>query len=353
MKHNRFAVLDGLRGIAALIVLIFHLVQQHSLALLPYAWLAVDFFYVLSGFVVAFAYEQRLRTGEVSIAGFFRVRVIRLYPLILLGTAAGIAFAFVAVFAKKTISMAECLEAGTLGLLLLPSFVIPRWATAYPFNMASWSLTFEVFVNVVYGLIAKNLTNGRLLFLTLVSAIGLIWLVSVNQGIGGGNLQDGWAFGFIRVMFPFFAGVLIYRNRPQVRRNSLASVGLMAGLAVMLFASWPAFMVVSALYVLVLFPAIVFVGSALSVAPRISSFCTFVGAISYPLYILQGPVLRVGDEMLKHLHLDGWRVFAFGAIEGGVVIAVAWLGLKFFDEPVQRMLRGLSTTSALPLGQRP
>lgn len=352
-KSERFSVLDGLRGAAALVVLTFHLVQQHSLSALPYAGLAVDFFYVLSGFVVAYAYENRLQDERMTVTSFLEVRVKRLYPLVLLGTLFGIALAVFAAITKHSISLGEIVRAGTLALLLLPSFVIPRWPTAYPFNMASWSLTFEAFVNVVYGLIAKHLSNLRLVILTVASALGILWLVATHRGVVGGNNQAGWALGFVRVMFPFFAGVLIYRHRPQMQLRPAASVAVIVTLSVMLLCAWPEYRFISAAYVLILFPIIVYVGSGLTASPHISRLCTVSGAVSYPIYILQGPVLRIGEEVLKHAHLSGWRLFCFNLAEGGSVIAVAWLGLKFFDEPIQRKLRGrFAVPSFLPLGQR-
>lgn len=352
-KSHRFEVLDGLRGAAAFVVLIFHLVLQKSLTTLPYASLAVDFFYVLSGFVVAFAYEKRLQTEIMTVPGFLFIRLKRLYPLIFLGTLAGIILAIFAAFTKKTISLKEILEAGTFSLLVLPSFAIRRWPTAYPFNMASWSLTFEAFVNIVYGLIARHLSNLRLVALIILSALALIWLIYQNNGISGGNNQSGWAFGLIRVMYPFFIGILLYRFRPKVRLNSAASIVIMLVLCGMLLARWPNYTFTSAFYVFILFPAIVFIGAALHASVQISRFCKFSGTLSYPIYILQAPVLRIGEEALKHFHLSGAHLIAFDLIEGGSVILVAWLGLKFFDEPVQKMLkRQIAPSGALPAAER-
>ena len=206
-KAHRFALLDGLRGVAALVVLTFHLVQQHDLTALPFAGLAVDFFYLLSGFVVAFAYEQRLQSGAMGLTSFALVRITRLYPLILLGTTVGIALALLATTFKHSVTYQQVALSGTLALLLLPSYVFPQWETAYPFNMASWSLTFELFVNAIYGAIVPNLTSRRLIVLTACSAIVLAWVAFMNHGIAGGNDQGNFAYGFGRVMFPFFAGV--------------------------------------------------------------------------------------------------------------------------------------------------
>ncbi len=321
---------------------------------MPYTRLSVDFFYVLSGFVVAYAYEKRLQAEAMDIKTFLLVRTKRLYPLIFLGTGCGIVLAILAALTKKTVSMHEVLEAGALGLLVLPSFVIPRWPTAYPFNMASWSLTFEAFVNVVYGLIAKRLSDRLLVVVIALSSLALVWLAYADHGINGGNNQRNWAFGFVRVIFPFFAGVLVYRFRPSPRHSSAASIALLVGLPALLFADWPGYNFMSVVYVTMLFPAVVFVGSAVQASSRISAFCTFAGALSYPVYILQAPVLRLGDEAGKHVHLSGVRLTAFDVAEAGAVIAVAWLGLRFFDQPIQELLRRrIEPASRLPLSQRP
>jgi len=218
-------VLDGLRSIAALVVLCLHLVQQHDVTALPLAGLGVDFFYMLSGFVVAFAYEQRLQNTTMTLRSFAWVRITRLYPPIFLGTASGIFLGLLAALYGK-ITYQDLAISGTLGLLLLPSYIFPQWSTAYPFNMASWSLTFELFVNAVYGAIALRLTTRQLLKLIAGSAALLVWVAFMNHGIAGGNDQANFAYGFGRVMFPFFTGVLLFRFRFPQRMASLVGVGI-------------------------------------------------------------------------------------------------------------------------------
>jgi peptidoglycan/LPS O-acetylase OafA/YrhL len=82
---HQFATLDGLRGVAAIAVTSLHFRFELGKFLLPHSYLAVDFFFVLSGFVLAYAYEDRLSEGMKPIQ-FLRLRVIRLYPLYLIGT---------------------------------------------------------------------------------------------------------------------------------------------------------------------------------------------------------------------------------------------------------------------------
>jgi peptidoglycan/LPS O-acetylase OafA/YrhL len=339
MKANRFVVLDGLRGIAALVVLFYHLVQQHDLTAFPFANLAVDFFYMLSGFVVAFAYERRLQSGAMGFLAFARVRIVRLYPLILLATSAGIALGLLAAAVKHDVTFEQIMLAGTLGLLLLPSYVFPQWDTAYPFNMASWSLTFELFVNALYGAIAPRLTNRRLIQLTACSAVVLVWVALMNHGVSGGYNQANFAYGFGRVLFPFFAGVMLYRLRLPQRFAPYAGLGLTVALAAALLVPVQAAGLFSLLYVFLLFPAIMVVGAASEVGPRLAGAYRLIGALSYPIYILQGPVLRIGEELLKHWHFTPIGFWAFGVAEAASVVVIAWAALKLYDEPLQQWFK--------------
>ncbi|MBW4023445.1 MAG: acyltransferase [Proteobacteria bacterium] len=337
MKLHRFVVLDGLRGAAAAVVLCLHLAQQHDVAALPLAAQAVDFFYMLSGFVIAFAYEERLKGASMSFMGFAWLRIVRLYPLVFLATVAGMLLGVLAVW-RGSITSHQLLEATALGLLLLPSFVFPQWETAYPLNLASWSLTFELFANAAYAVAVRFLTTRRLIVLIAASVALLVWVSYENQGIGGGNNQNNFLFGFGRVMFPFFAGVLIYRVRAHIPTVSFGGVAVLVALPLLLLAPVNS-AVASLLYVLLLFPMIVAVGSTAVVPPQLASWCRFSGMLSYPLYILQGPILRIGEELLKHMHLNPIEAYVFAAGEAAVVVMVSLAAVHVFDNPLQSYFR--------------
>jgi peptidoglycan/LPS O-acetylase OafA/YrhL len=339
-KAHKFVVLDGLRGVAAFVVLSFHLVQQHDLTALPFAGLAVDFFYMLSGFVVAFAYEQRLRGGTMGLVSFAWVRIARLYPLALLGTLAGIVLGLLAAAFKDSITYQQLALGGTLALLLLPSYVFPQWETAYPFNMATWSLTFELFVNALYGVIAPRLTLARLITLIAGSAVVLVWVALMNHGIAGGNNQSNFGYGFGRVMFPFFAGVLLYRAKRPQRMAPRVGLGLILALAGLLLAPAGEAVVVSLVYVLLLFPAIIATGAAVEVGPKLTRACRLGGELSYPVYILQAPVIRIGHELLKHMHVGLFGACLFGIAQAIIVTIIAYFCLKLYDDPIQKYFKG-------------
>ncbi|WP_275426822.1 acyltransferase [Paraburkholderia sp. C35] len=328
-----------MRGVAALVVLVFHLVQQHTLTELPYAGLAVDFFYVLSGFVVAYAYERKILSDQMQPREFIEARIKRLYPLIFLSTSIGILTALLAVIFKDSISMLQLLKVSALGLLILPSFIFPQWLTAYPLNMASWSLTFEAFVNLVYIAIVRKLSSRTLILMLTLSWLALVGLVVHAHGIAGGNNQPGWSLGFVRVMFPFFAGVALYRFRPQPKEKPITGIVLLLVLPAILLLNVPHYAICSLIYVSIIFPAIVYAGSGITIAPEMNAFLSQLGLLSYPVYIMQGPILRIGEEFMRHMH-SNTIMWLFSAFEFCAVIVVSWIASKYFDEPVQRLLRG-------------
>ncbi len=335
----RFHTLDGMRGLAAIVVLAFHIVQQRSMTALPFAGLAVDFFYVLSGFVVAHSYEARLAAGEISLREFARVRFVRLYPLAFLGIFLGVVLAVGAAAIKQTIGLGDIAAAAVFAFLLLPSFVFPQWPTAYPFNPAAWSLTFEALANAVYACIARRLANPVLLGILGFSAIALVWLAFARGGIAGGHDQADVLLGIPRVLFPFFAGVLLRRLPGARATGSGAGAVLILALLGVLIApvGWGA--VSSLACVMLLFPLLVWLGIANRPGPALGQVFAVLGALSYPLYITQAAVLRIGLEVLRRYPLSPAQFAVFALAEAACALILAWLAMRWFDAPLQRLLR--------------
>ena len=86
-------ILDGLRGVASLVVVAFHLFEAHAAShadqIINHGYLAVDFFFVLSGFVIGYAYDDRW--GRMTYRDFFKRRLIRLHPMVVMGMLIGAA----------------------------------------------------------------------------------------------------------------------------------------------------------------------------------------------------------------------------------------------------------------------
>ena len=219
-----FEILDGLRGVAALAIVLFHfmeIVYQPDKNFIAHGFLAVDFFFCLSGFVIAYAYQDRI--GEMGIAAFFKTRLIRLHPLVIFGSVLGLlAFLF-----DPFSSHPETYETGKLILLFLTSvFLIPfavmpdRYFNLFGLNAPAWSLFWEYVANILYALFLYKLSRRSLFLLTIVAAAGLC----VVSNRAGGSLLGGWSGetfwdGCARISYSFLAGMLIFRSNWIIKSN--------------------------------------------------------------------------------------------------------------------------------------
>src|SRR5246127_608172 len=160
---EHFEVLDGLRGSAAFLIVLFHAFNypfgfKPPLHLMHHAYLAVDFFFGLSGFVVAYAYNDRWT--RMTTLQFFRIRLIRLHPLVLIGATLGLLGYLLDPFSKT-------MNGGPLSMVLLayppPLFLLPsppvggRHNESQALNGPAWSLTQEYLGNIAYALILRRL----------------------------------------------------------------------------------------------------------------------------------------------------------------------------------------------------
>lgn len=344
MPAHRFVFLDGLRGIAAAAVVILHFTgnRQGSSDFVPHGSLAVDFFFILSGFVIAFAYDQRLRSGRLNFWSFAVARLIRLYPMLLLGLATGAVF-----FSVRIVTRAEWglwpafVEVLGLGILMLPSHLIvgEGYTTAYPFNVPSWSLFFELAANAVYAAIASRMTNVRLGLITAIGAVALFIVMYTHGGVTGGQEWATFPLGFWRILFAFSAGVLIYRLADRLPDlPPLAGLALACGLIVSLVTPFAKSWMYDGVCIFIAFPLIIALGAGVRVKHSVERLCLFVGRLSYPLYLLHYPAVRVVGVFLRSYRLSGAAlILFFVAVIAGVVVLSIFC-LIFIDEPVRRAL---------------
>jgi peptidoglycan/LPS O-acetylase OafA/YrhL len=321
MQRRRFLVLDGLRGIAAVAVMALHVSKIHGVTDIPNAYLAVDFFFLLSGLVLAHAYGAQLAQGGASFWTFLRARAVRLIPLAILGTLIG-------AVASESAGQ-EKLAALALNSVFLPT---PLSGTPFVFlNPPTWSLLFEVLVNVAYAVIAPRLTTHRLVVMTVLFGGATIWMATVNRGLDVGYTGQTLPWGVVRVLFPFSCGVLLQRFPA---RGGVSLWPLLLALMVPLL--WPLpLRLWSCAAVLVIFPLIVALGASGRAAAASADALGYFGRISYPLYVLHYPIAVLA---LKAANAFG----AAGAVSAGVTIlfslVAAHVALKFYDEPVRAWL---------------
>jgi peptidoglycan/LPS O-acetylase OafA/YrhL len=160
---NHFEVLDGLRGIAAIGVVVFHfsewLFPDSSKNFIGHGFLAVDFFFCLSGFVISYAYDDRIH--QMSLGQFFKLRLIRLHPLVVIGSLLGIIFWFWAPssFDTSKYSVTQIILLSVTSLLLIPMpTMADRLLNLFGLNAPSWSLFWEYIANILYATILHKLS---------------------------------------------------------------------------------------------------------------------------------------------------------------------------------------------------
>lgn len=376
-SRPHYLILDGLRGTAALLVLIYHVFEGLAFAGgdttpiwgINHGYLAVDFFFILSGFVIGYAYDDRLRTGRLTVRGFIRRRLIRLHPMIIAGAVIG-AVAFFAGGGTKWDGTHVTTSLVMLSLLCA-LFMIPQVPGSpadvrgngemYPLNGPSWSLFFEYIGNLLYVLLIHRLPTRVLGVLTVVAGVALGWFALADLS-GYGMLGVGWtldtvnfAGGMLRMLFPYLLGMYLARrfvHRPAAsgaRRRGvrgwfwIASVWLLA-LFLVPYIDGKTPVCWNGAYelfcIVVVFPAIVWIGAVTPLDNGLSRrCCDFMGRLSYPLYAVHYPVMYVFYQWLiahEIYTLAGSWPQALLAV--GVSIVLALVALKCYDEPFRRWL---------------
>ena len=343
--RQHFEILDGLRGIAALAVVLFHFMEMaisdYSKNFIAHGFLAVDFFFCLSGFVIAYAYDNRI--GKMGVKEFFKSRLIRLHPLVVFGAVLGLlAFLF-----DPFGGHAELYSVSKIILIFLASiFLIPyptiteRSFNLFGLNAPSWSLFWEYVANIFYAFVLYKLSRRFLILLTILSAIALCFVCyraggSLMGGWGGENFWDGCA----RISYSFLAGMLVYRFN-LIIKSKIGFVGLSVLLAlafIMPFnTEWNMF--TEPLVVLFYFPLLIALGAGATLTPRLKNLCIFSGKISYPLYMTHYAAIWMFLNYYTNNKPGTTQLFFIITIGTILLVGVAYLVMRFYDIPVRKYL---------------
>jgi peptidoglycan/LPS O-acetylase OafA/YrhL len=323
MGKHQFKALDGMRGVAALAVGIFH-----ARGIISGSWdfgvcyLAVDFFFCLSGFVLASTYSDRIMSGNLGFRAYALKRMIRLYPMVVFGVLlGGISMAHFWTLSK--------LVPTTLGqMLLLPSGLI-YGEFAFSVNNAIWSLFFEVFGSFLLFALVSRPKLVRIIAIAGAVALGLvIWSVGSFSGVGFANPEQ-FFFGFARLIYPFARGILIFFWTARNRGRAIPAL-VPIGLLVVCLALPPGPFVELAI-VLFGVPALVTLGSCAKQS-RLDGLFKQAGRLSYPFYAIHMPLFW----LVAHAHLNvGWGATALGVV---VALVLTVPVTVFYDEPVRGWL---------------
>jgi peptidoglycan/LPS O-acetylase OafA/YrhL len=338
-QPHAYRTLDGLRGVAALMVVTRHAGQVFPTNPFPDSFLAVDLFFLLSGFVVATAYEGRLLAGQ-SMGAFMRVRLIRLYPLYVLGIALGAGAQLLkAAVSGQPLDAAYLAEAVGVGVLMLPA-VPPLPMGSSTLDGPTWTLLPELVVNLCYARWVRQLSARRLWAIVAAGGLGLVACERVYGTLDGGWWVASFPLVAARLAFSFFLGVAVFRMRPTRRRNgglaASAVLALALALAIRPGGAWRSEW--ELILVLGVFPVILLAAVRHEPGRWGGRLFAWLGGVSYAVYVLHQPVGVLAGVLLARFGLPAsWPAAA--AFMLAVVAAAHGLDL-IYDRPVRRWLSG-------------
>ncbi len=355
-----YELLDGLRGVAALMIIWYHVFEGFATSPMDqgfnHGYLAVDFFFVLSGFVIGYAYDDRWKT--MSVKDFFKRRLVRLHPMVVFGALFGVITFCMQGCVKwdgSSVAFSSVMVALLINLFMLPAFPhttpeIRGNGEMFPLNGPNWSLFFEYIGNIFYALFLHKLPTKALGGVVLLSGLGLASFALFGLS-GYGTIGVGWTMadynfpgGLLRMLFAYSMGMFlarIFRPRPIKGAFGIASVAIIAMVIVPYIGDGQSpwmngiYDTVCALFVL---PLLVYIGACGKPTSSTSALCHFLGDISYPLYMVHYPIMYLFYAWLWKEGLtfaETWPV-AVGLFFGN--IALAYIVLKVYDEPVRKWL---------------
>lgn len=339
-KH--FLLLDGLRGVAAISVVVFHFMEiaipDFTVNFFAHGYLAVDFFFCLSGFVIAYAYDNRI--AALGLCQFFKLRLIRLQPLVIIGAVLGL-ITFVADPFHNFYTTTGPLK--TIIMFLSAAFLIPypsipeRYNNLFYLNAPTWSLFWEYVANIVYALLLCKMNRNVHKLLLLLAAGLLVWSAFHYGHLSTGWSSDNYPGGGIRVFYSFLAGMMVCRFKwiiPNKLNFPVLAILLVAAFCVPFVESINK--ITEPLIVIVYFPLLIAVAAGATLQPAYERICKFSGDISYPLYMVHYPFIWVFfsyTEVFKpSLQLLSMLIPLFTI----ALILFAYMVMKYVDEPVRK-----------------
>ena len=365
-----YALLDGLRGVAALLVVWYHVFEGFQFAgnkpvidFINHGYLAVDFFFILSGFVVGYAYDNRWGK-TLTLGGFFRRRLIRLQPMVCMGALIGAASFLLSGMERWDGTHATLwltFLAFVCGCLMLPALPgMPREVRGngemFPLNGPCWSLFFEYVGNIVYALFIRRLSTRLLALLSFALCCALAWFAVTDQS-GYGSIGVGWTVdrtnilgGSLRMLCPFTMGLLLSRIFKPIH-YARGAFWISAALLLAIFhipyiysdGALSLNGVFEAACIIAVFPLVVWYAASGKTTDIASTrICRFLGDISFPLYIVHYPLMYAFYMWLiktrQYTLYETWPA-ALAVVTASIILA--WLCLKLYDMPVRKWLRNL------------
>ena len=360
-----YHLLDGLRGVAALMVIWYHVFEGYAFAggttidTFNHGYLAVDFFFILSGFVIGYAYDDRWGKN-FTMKDFIKRRLIRLHPMVIMGAVVG-AITFYIQGSVQWDGTHIGISMVMLSLLCTIFFIPAMPGVGYevrgngemfPLNGPFWSLFLEYIGNILYALFIRRLSNKALTIVVVLLGVALASFAIFNVS-GYGNIGVGWTLdgvnfigGLLRMLFPFSMGMLLSRNfKPMKLRGAfwICTLVMIALFAVPYLEGTESICtngIYEAFCIIIAFPILLWIGASGTTTDKKSTqICKFLGDISYPIYVIHYPFMY-----LFYAWLIKNQLFTLGETWQVALCVYAWnilfayLCLKLYDEPVRKYL---------------
>lgn len=357
-----YHLLDGLRGVAALMDHVFEgyaFAGGTTIDTFNHGYLAVDFFFILSGFVIGYAYDDRWGKN-FTMKDFIKRRLIRLHPMVIMGAVVG-AITFYIQGSVQWDGTHIGISMVMLSLLCTIFFIPAMPGVGYevrgngemfPLNGPCWSLFFEYIGNILYALFIRRLSNKALTIVVVLLGVALASFAIFNVS-GYGNIGVGWTLdgvnfigGLLRMLFPFSMGMLLSRNfKPMKLRGAfwICTLVMIALFAVPYLEGTESICtngIYEAFCIIIAFPILLWIGASGTTTDKKSTqICKFLGDISYPIYVIHYPFMY-----LFYAWLIKNQLFTLGETWQVALCVYAWnilfayLCLKLYDEPVRKYL---------------
>lgn len=342
--RQHFEILDGLRGIAAVSVVVFHFMEiavpDYTQSFIAHAYLAVDFFFCLSGFVIAYAYDSRLE--KIGIGSFLKLRLIRLHPLVIIGSIIGLLAFIFDPFSNLHQQYADkLLPIFIASCLMIPyPLVKERFFNLFHLNPPTWSLFWEYVVNIVYAVVLIRLPKKILWVLLVAAAVALCYEAQKTGNLSGGWGGDNIPGGFIRVSYSFLAGILVYRSRWIIQSKlGFLSVGLLTVLVFLVPFVKNLNPITDPAIVIFYLPLLVALGAGATLRPAFAKLCRFSGEISYPLYMVHYPFIWIFMSYVEKYKPSIGQMTPIIIVGTISMILLAYVVMIGIDIPVRKWLK--------------
>jgi peptidoglycan/LPS O-acetylase OafA/YrhL len=340
-RQRRLEALDLARSAGFLIVLLQHCLGFLGSAVpshfLPQDATILDFFFLMSGFFAGFAYEEKLRAGQKSVAQALGERALRLFPLVALGTLLGVLSYLI--WAPHKFHLLLLLTLTLKGFALIPANGTQLGSPdIFPLDGPLWFLLYDWFAYLLFLFALRHLSLKWLFAVTAAAMAGLWWAAISMNTLSFGTLWTDWAWSLPRSLAGFTTGYILFRlykpGRFLISRRLgwLPALALLAVVLLPVPAEWRYSGALQAVIATLVMPMIIFFGAYVPVDAVTARLASVGAKIALPVYVLHSPVIRTLSLLRWYLHLHGMTGLALIFAEFLIPIALAYLVAKYLEK---------------------